>query len=104
MTDSTNLIRLVQEIQPDEIYNLAAQSHIQMSFDTPEYSANADAMGALHLVESIRILGMEKNAGFIRRQRPSFMVWCGKYRRVKRYRSIPARPIPRPRCMLNGSP
>lgn len=75
MTDSTNLIRLVQEIQPDEIYNLAAQSHIQVSFDTPEYSANADAMGTLHLVESIRILGMEKNASFIRRQRPNSMVW-----------------------------
>lgn len=64
MTDSTNLIRLVQEIQPDEIYNLAAQSHVQVSFDTPEYTANADGMGTLRLLESIRILGMEKTCKF----------------------------------------
>jgi GDPmannose 4,6-dehydratase len=56
MTDSTNLIRLVQETQPDEIYNLAAQSHVQVSFETPEYTANADAMGALRLLEALRIL------------------------------------------------
>jgi GDPmannose 4,6-dehydratase len=60
MTDSTNLIRLVQETQPDEIYNLAAQSHVQVSFDTPEYTANADAMGALRLLEALRILKMDK--------------------------------------------
>jgi GDPmannose 4,6-dehydratase len=60
MTDSTNLIRLVQETQPDEIYNLAAQSHVQVSFDTPEYTANADAMGTLRLLEALRILKMEK--------------------------------------------
>ena len=60
MTDSTNLIRLVQETQPDEIYNLAAQSHVQVSFDTPEYTANADAMGTLRLLESLRILKMDK--------------------------------------------
>ncbi|AXI56679.1 GDP-mannose 4,6-dehydratase [Sulfitobacter sp. JL08] len=64
MTDSTNLIRLVQEIKPDEIYNLAAQSHVQVSFDTPEYTANADGMGTLRLLESIRILGMEKTCRF----------------------------------------
>ncbi len=64
MTDSTNLIRLVQETQPDEIYNLAAQSHVQVSFETPEYTANADAIGALRLLEAIRILGMEKKTRF----------------------------------------
>jgi GDPmannose 4,6-dehydratase len=58
MTDSTNLIRLVQEIQPDEIYNLAAQSHVKVSFDTPEYTANADGVGTLRLLEAVRILGM----------------------------------------------
>ena len=58
MTDATNLIRLVQEVQPDEIYNLAAQSHVQVSFETPEYTANSDAMGALRLLEAIRILGL----------------------------------------------
>jgi len=56
VTDATNLIRIVQEVQPDEIYNLAAQSHVQVSFETPEYTANADALGALRLLEAIRIL------------------------------------------------
>jgi GDPmannose 4,6-dehydratase len=64
MTDSTNLIRLVKEIQPDEIYNLAAQSHVMVSFETPEYTANADATGALRLLEAIRILGLEKKTRF----------------------------------------
>ena len=64
MTDSTNLIRLVQETKPDEIYNLAAQSHVQVSFETPEYTANADATGALRLLEAIRILGVEKTTRF----------------------------------------
>jgi GDPmannose 4,6-dehydratase len=60
MTDSTNLIRIIQEVQPDEIYNLAAMSHVQVSFDTPEYTANADGVGTLRLLEAIRILGLEK--------------------------------------------
>jgi GDPmannose 4,6-dehydratase len=64
MTDSTNLIRIVQETQPDEIYNLAAQSHVAVSFETPEYTANADAVGALRLLEAMRILGMEKTCRF----------------------------------------
>ncbi|WP_316977585.1 GDP-mannose 4,6-dehydratase [Shumkonia mesophila] len=64
MTDATNLIRLVQETQPDEIYNLAAQSHVQVSFETPEYTANADALGTLRLLEAMRILGMEKTTRF----------------------------------------
>lgn len=64
MTDATNLIRLIQETQPDEIYNLAAQSHVQVSFDTPEYTANADALGTLRLLEAIRILGLEKTTRF----------------------------------------
>jgi GDPmannose 4,6-dehydratase len=64
MTDSTNLIRLVQETKPDEIYNLAAQSHVQVSFETPEYTANADATGALRLLEAIRILRMESSVRF----------------------------------------
>ena len=64
MTDATNLIRLVQEVQPDEIYNLAAQSHVLVSFETPEYTANADALGTLRLLEAIRILGMEKRVKF----------------------------------------
>ncbi|MDA8100051.1 MAG: GDP-mannose 4,6-dehydratase [Nitrospiraceae bacterium] len=64
LTDSTNLIRIIQEVQPDEIYNLAAQSHVKVSFETPEYTANADAVGTLRLLEAIRILGMEKKTRF----------------------------------------
>jgi GDPmannose 4,6-dehydratase len=64
MTDATNLIRLVQEIQPQEIYNLAAQSHVQVSFETPEYTANADGLGTLRLLEAIRLLKMESKTRF----------------------------------------
>ena len=64
LTDSTNLIRIVQETKPDEIYNLAAMSHVKVSFDTPEYTANADAIGALRLLEAVRILQMEKSVKF----------------------------------------
>src|SRR3954462_1527616 len=64
LTDSTNLIRLVQETQPDEIYNLAAQSHVQVSFETPEYTANADGIGVLRLLEAIRILKLERKVRF----------------------------------------
>lgn len=64
MTDSTNLIRIVQETQPDEIYNLAAQSHVQVSFETAEYTANADAIGTLRLLEAVRLLGLGKKTRF----------------------------------------
>ncbi|MDQ7250236.1 GDP-mannose 4,6-dehydratase [Dongia sedimenti] len=64
MVDSTNLIRVVQETQPDEIYNLAAQSHVQVSFETPEYTANADGIGTLRLLEAIRLLGLTKKTRF----------------------------------------
>ena len=60
MTDATNLIRLIQKIKPNEIYNLAAQSHVMVSFETAEYTANADALGTLRILEAIRILGLEK--------------------------------------------
>jgi GDPmannose 4,6-dehydratase len=64
LTDSTNLIRIIQHVQPDEIYNLAAMSHVAVSFDTPEYTANADGIGALRILEAIRILGLEKKTRF----------------------------------------
>src|SRR5215471_11870726 len=64
MTDATNLIRIIQQTQPTEIYNLAAQSHVQVSFETPEYTANADALGTLRLLEAVRILGMDKRVRF----------------------------------------
>lgn len=64
MTDSTNLIRIIQEVKPDEIYNLAAQSHVKVSFDSPEYTANSDALGVLRILEAIRILGFQKKTKF----------------------------------------
>ncbi len=64
LTDSTNLIRIIQEVQPDEIYNLGAQSHVQVSFETPEYTANSDALGTLRILEAIRILGLAKKTRF----------------------------------------
>ena len=64
LTDATNLIRIFQEVQPDEVYNLAAQSHVQVSFETPEYTADTDALGTLRLLEAIRIVGMEKKTKF----------------------------------------
>src|ERR671937_255856 len=64
LTDSTNLIRIVQQVQPDEIYNLAAQSHVQVSFETPEYTANADSLGTLRLLEAIRILRLGEKVRF----------------------------------------
>ena len=64
LTDSTNLIRIIQEVQPDEIYNLAAQSHVGVSFETPEYTANSDAIGTLRVLEALRIVGLEKKTRF----------------------------------------
>ena len=64
LTDSTNLIRIIQEVQPDEIYNLGAQSHVKVSFETPEYTANSDALGTLRILDAIRILGLEKKVRF----------------------------------------
>ena len=64
LTDATNLIRIIQQVQPDEIYNLAAQSHVQVSFDTPEYTANSDALGTLRILEAIRILGLQEKTRF----------------------------------------
>jgi GDPmannose 4,6-dehydratase len=64
LTDATNLIRIMQEVQPDEVYNLAAQSHVQVSFETPEYTANSDALGTLRLLEAIRILGLKDKTRF----------------------------------------
>ena len=64
LTDSTNLIRIIQEVQPDEVYNLAAQSHVAVSFETPEYTANSDALGTLRILEAIRILGLQNKTRF----------------------------------------
>ncbi|CAD6491989.1 MAG: GDP-mannose 4,6-dehydratase [Candidatus Argoarchaeum ethanivorans] len=89
LTDSTNLIRIIQETQPDEIYNLAAQSHVQVSFDTPEYTANADAVGTLRLLEAIRILGLEKKTKFYQ---ASTSELYGKVREIPQKETTPFYP------------
>jgi len=89
LTDATNLIRLIQETQPDEIYNLAAQSHVQVSFETPEYTANADAMGPLRLLEAIRILGLQSKVRFYQ---ASTSELYGNAREVPQRESTPFQP------------
>ena len=81
MTDSSSIERILMLVKPDEIYNLAAQSHVQVSFDVPEYTAETDAVGTLRLLEAVRILGMEKHAEFIRRQHQSCLVRFKRYHR-----------------------
>lgn len=89
MTDATNLIRLIQETRPDEIYNLAAQSHVQVSFETPEYTGNADALGTLRMLEAIRILGLEKSVRFYQ---ASTSELYGKVREVPQSETTPFYP------------
>jgi GDPmannose 4,6-dehydratase len=89
MTDATNLIRIIQEVRPAEIYNLAAQSHVQVSFETPEYTANADALGALRILEAVRILGFEKKT---RIYQASTSEMFGKVRETPQRESTPFYP------------
>jgi len=89
MTDATNLIRIIQEVQPDEIYNLAAQSHVKVSFETPEYTANADALGTLRLLEAIRILKLEQKTRFYQ---ASTSELYGKVQEVPQRESTPFYP------------
>jgi GDPmannose 4,6-dehydratase len=89
LTDATNLIRIVQNVQPDEIYNLAAQSHVAVSFETPEYTANSDALGALRVLEAVRILGLEKKTRFYQ---ASTSEMYGKVQEVPQRESTPFYP------------
>src|ERR1700754_2608808 len=89
LTDSTNLIRLVQEIQPDEIYNLGAMSHVQVSFETPEYTANADGIGTLRLVEAIRVLGLKDKTKFYQ---ASISELCGRVQEIPQSETTPFYP------------
>jgi GDPmannose 4,6-dehydratase len=89
LTDATNLIRIIQEVQPDEIYNLAAQSHVMVSFETPEYTANADGLGTLRLLEAIRILGLEKKT---RLYQASTSELYGKVREIPQTETTPFYP------------
>ena len=104
MTDSTNLIRLMQQIRPTEIYNLAAQSHVGVSFESPEYTANADAIGVLRLSGSDPDSRHgERRRGSIRRPPRSCTAWFRKFRRRKPRRSIRARPMASPSSTATGS-
>src|SRR3954466_4793273 len=89
LTDATNIIRIVQETQPDEIYNLAAQSHVQVSFETPEYTANADGLGTLRLLEALRILGGEQTTRFYQ---ASTSEMFGKVREIPQNENTPFYP------------
>ncbi len=89
LTDATNLIRIIQEVRPDEIYNLAAQSHVKVSFETPEYTANADALGALRILEAIRILGREQQTRFYQ---ASTSEMFGKVREIPQTENTPFYP------------
>ena len=94
---------IVQETQPDEIYNLGAQSHVAVSFESPEYTADVDGMGTLRILEAIRILGLEKKPASIRPLPPSSMAWCRKPRSGKPRPSTRAAPTPWPSSMPTGS-
>jgi len=90
LSDSTNLIRLIQETQPDEIYNLGAQSHVAVSFESPEYTADVDAMGTLRILEAVRILGLEKKHVFIKPQLVNCLGWCKRFLKGRQLLSIRA--------------
>ena len=103
LTDTSNLTRMLSEIRPDEVYNLGAQSHVAVSFEAPEYTADVDAIGTLRLLEAIRFLGMERPAASIRPPRQNC---TGLFRRPPRRRRRPstrAVPMQWPRCMPTGS-
>ena len=96
MTDSSSLLRIIQIVQPDEIYNLAAQSHVKVSFDVPEYTAETDAVGTLRLLEAVRILGMEKRVRIYQASTselfglvPPLAIRCGKAVRFLDYQKLP---------------
>lgn len=103
MIDSTNLLRIVQQTQPDEIYNLAAQSHVGVSFETPEYTADADGIGTLRLLEAIRILGLEEKTRFYQ---ASTSELYGLVQEVPQNEKTPftrVLPMPQPSSMPTGS-
>ena len=104
MTDSSSLVRVIQQVQPDEIYNLAAQSHVAVSFEEPEYTANSDALGTLRLLEAIRILGLgEQDALLPGLDLGAVRPGAARRRRPRPRRSIRARPTPWPSSTPTGS-
>ena len=102
LSDTSNLTRLLSKIQPDEVYNLGAQSHVAVSFECPEYTADVDGLGTLRLLEAIRFLGLEKKTRFIKRLLQNFMVTLEKLRRRKLRHFILALLMVWQKCMLTG--
>jgi GDPmannose 4,6-dehydratase len=90
LTDSSSLIRIIQNVQPEEIYNLAAQSHVAVSFEEPEYTANSDGVGTLRILEAIRILGMEKKTRFYQASTSELF---GKVQEVPQKETTPVNPV-----------
>jgi GDPmannose 4,6-dehydratase len=104
LTDTSNLVRIVQETQPDEIYNLGAQSHVAVSFEAPEYTADVDALGTLRLLEAIRILGLSRRPASTRPAPASSMAWCAKPPSARPPPSTRAAPTAWPSSTPTGSP
>ena len=104
MTDSSSLLRIIQQVQPDEIYNLAAQSHVAVSFEEPEYTANSDALGTLRVLESIRILNLEKKTRFYQASTSELYGLVQETPRRKPHRSIRAAPMRWRYSTRTGSP
>ena len=103
LSDSTNLIRIIQEVQPDEIYNLGAMSHVRVSFEIPEYVADTDGVGTLRLLEAIRILGL-KDKTRIYQASTSELAWCKRCHRRNPRRFTHVRHMRSQRCTLIGLP
>ena len=103
LTDTSNLTRIISEVQPDEVYNLGAQSHVAVSFESPEYTADVDAIGTLRLLEAIRFLGLEKKTNFTKPRLPSFTARFKKFLRRRRLHFTPVLLMRRRRCTPIGS-
>lgn len=102
MTDSSSLTRIIQQVQPDEIYNLAAQSHVAVSFEEPEYTANSDALGALRILEAIRILKLEKKTRFYQASTSDLYGLVQETPQKETTPFYPRSPLPWPSCMPTG--
>ncbi len=103
LTDATNLIRVMQQVQPDEVYNLAAQSHVAVSFETPEYTANADALGTLRLLEAIRILGLAQKTRFYQASTSEMFGLVQEIPQKETTPFYPRSPYGAARCTATGS-
>ena len=104
LSDTSNLTRILREVQPDEVYNLGAMSHVAVSFESPEYTADVDAMGTLRLLEAIRFLGLEKKTRFYQASTSELYGLVQKFRRKKPRRSTHALRMLSPNCTPTGSP